>query len=245
MRNSTRAFLAEALVPAYNAFQEYYGEREMGYRKDTANAAAISEALYNFPEHAFYDYEKLLSGRGIQFPKAYRSWLAQQDPSYELVTDFGNAWKHRRLDRKGSQLTSLDDVQENIAIVRYKDELGFYYASRKYIIVQLRNGKEVELGGAIKLAMSLVCNQMVELGVVSVLPTLVLKKPNFVSRKEVEIQPPLRWRIQRGEFCSAQPRAMIYQEGDGTITYGPPDGQFNVTMPFEIVVEKSWLEERS
>jgi hypothetical protein len=240
MRDTTRAFLVEVLAPSYKQFLDYYYGREVGFRKDTANAAAVSEALLNYPDHAFHEYGEAMKTRGARRASDYRRMLWQQSRSYEIVSDFANAWKHRSLSRKGVTIQSLDSVQENVAIVRYKDDEGFYYATRKFIVVNLSDGTEVELGDRIRESMTLVTAEMLELGVVTVLPTLPKKKANFVSRQEAISEPIMRCRVQQAEKYFFQFRAMIFRETEGTITYGPPDGLFDGTVPIEVSVEAKW-----
>jgi hypothetical protein len=240
MRDTTRAFLVEVLIPSYEQFLGYYYGREVGFRKDSSNAAAVSEAMLNYPDHAFHEYGEAIKTRGAHRASDYRSMLWRQSRSYEIVSDFANAWKHRSLSRKGATVRSLDSAQENVAIVRYRDDEGFYYATRKYIVVKLSDGTEVELGDRIRESMTFITGEMLELGVVPVLPTIPKKKANFVSRQEAISEPIMRCRVRQAEKYSFQFRAMIFREAEGTITYGPPDGLFDGAVPIEVSVEAKW-----
>src|SRR5438093_10278345 len=143
MRHTARDHFLHVVLPAFRDFASYYSNREMGLRRDTKNASAIAGALRDLPEHVFYD---LNGNTGYATNRSYRESFWPQSRAYQVICNFADVWKHRSISRPDRLLSCVDDIIEYYALIRYADEEGVYYGSRKLLVATLSDKSEQDLG---------------------------------------------------------------------------------------------------
>src|SRR5687767_3222737 len=130
MIHTSRQHFLHAVLPALCEFVDYHTNREIGLRRDTQRAAILAGSLRDLPEHVFGEINDPNCVQGYADNTAYREAYCQLYPSYRLVCNFADAWKHRRLNRKVRMISSVDDIVEYHMLIRHEDEKGFYYLGR-------------------------------------------------------------------------------------------------------------------
>lgn len=229
MRHCPRSFFVEVVCPAYKEFINHYNIREIGFRQDTKNGANLAEALLNLPEHIFKDESLKQLVEPHSKSRSYRESFWQNNLPYEIICDFANAWKHRTISRQDKQLSSLDNIIEKVIIVKYQDDEGDYYVTRKTVSLICLNRKFYDLGDLLIYSMKLWINELIRLRVIDTEPPLPMPISTYVSRSQANNLPVMRVLLQIGEYVEIHQEPYIYEPNSGLLrlaTGEPFDAQF-------------------
>ncbi|GAF98811.1 unnamed protein product, partial [marine sediment metagenome] len=124
------AYFYENVVASYNAFSGALKNNVSGMSKDLRAAINSATALYHFREHIPRIHQKT------------RKELAKKCPDYDLLGDIVNAAKHRALTRGNPQVSSANDIFEQVVFTKYRDEEGEYFSSEKTVLVKLKDNSD-------------------------------------------------------------------------------------------------------
>lgn len=237
MRNTARSHFVEVVFPAFESFAAHYANREIGLRRDTKNGAMLAEALRDLPEHVYADLEPVLSPT-FKSSRQYREsfWLGLD--AYEIVCDVANCWKHRKINRSGRTISSLDDVKEYIAFVRYEDHEGFYYGSRKMVTVSA-SGRDHELSALLSNSTRLWAEELVARSIIPRAPKLPQCEPIFHSREELRLLSKIRILGQTSERLEIQLAMMIFQVDLNAVRKVLPGEEFHNDFDVELEISTS------
>ncbi len=231
--SDTRHFLYEVVLPAYENFVTQYSIREVGLQRDKRCAADLAEKLLHLPEYAFVELDDPNCHAGYTTAYQYRQAIGPLFPPYEIVCDFGNAWKHRKLDRKGKKLADIDDVREAVAHIRYKDGQGYYYASTKLLLARLSDGLDHDLAGYLVASTAMWCHELLTRKLIDRLPTLPQVPEPYFTRKQADRLAPMRLYAHAQESFSFQPVAMVYDSTVKLLTPLKKGDAFNCYIKHE------------
>lgn len=240
MRHTARSHFVEVVLPAFETFVGHYTGRELGMRTDTKNAAVVAGALRDLPEHLYHD--PTAAAVDIQrhgSPEVYRESFWPKDHSYRLVCDFANAWKHRNLRSPHKRmLASLDDTKEIHAIVQYRDNQGYYYASRKLVTIASHN-REHDLGYLLSSSVRMWCQELLRLALIPKMPPLPALLPPHLTRADVEQLAKFRILGQKGERLEIGQKMLIYRGHENALTPAMPGEHFEAQLKVEFAIAPS------
>lgn len=238
MRHTAKAYLIEVLIPAYETFLDHIENRIMGYRQDTQKAANVAEYCLHLADHVFNENKSRFSGTGIKTLREYRTKLFQAYPSYEIICDFANTWKHRNINRDGRKLSSLDSVKEIFGIIRYQDEDGYYYDTKKFVWLMLDDGQIVDAGPALHASLKMWIEELIQLKVIDSEPRFRQPSPKQVSRIQAKTTPMtiLGQEELTGEIMMV---TFVYHQDKGTFEKRQLSDKFDHTFPVLMKIEES------
>ncbi len=236
MKHNTRTYFVQRVLPSYETFVSYYNSGKFGVRKDTFNAGNIAESLLDIPEHIFTEIGTMT---GYENAGKFLKSISDNNRSYKIVCDLANVTKHREIDRYNPSFTSLDDVKEYIAIVRYEDILGQYYRTRKLLEVNLSDGSQCDITEILQDSVMLWSNQLLSLGLIPDMPKLPELLPTFIKRKDNRFDSEIRFVGNAGEEIKFPPRKMIFREGKNIITECAPGEKFRFVGKFVAEIGES------
>ena len=208
------------------AFNEYNAERKrgtIGRSSDLRLAVNAASALYHFREHlpaTSRPSKRELSGRC---------------PDYKLLGDAANASKHGAIDRDSPQLTSAENIVEELVLTKYQDTTGAYWHAEKVVLLHLNDGTTRELHDVMRNVFNLWVDELHARGILPKLSAVapdefvvpVRSSDDGTSQIAAEIVQGLRFRqhvrlqefnhetgvIQPIDLTGAQVRMRIYRPG--------------------------------
>ncbi|HEY0459211.1 MAG TPA: hypothetical protein VGC97_08755 [Pyrinomonadaceae bacterium] len=234
MKNNARAYFVERVIPSYATFVDYYNNREIGLKKDTFNAGNTAEALRDIPEHIFIE---LGSTIGFNNAYKYRESVSDRYKYYKIVCDLANVIKHRQINKNNPTFSSLDNIKESVACVRYDDILGKYYKKRKLLEITLSDGNIDEIGELLQKSILLWAKELFNFGVIPQMPKLPELIPLFVKRKDKRLDGEIIMLGHKGEYFEQQVRALIYNKGKNALIKsqsGKKFGKSKIPITFKI-----------
>lgn len=223
MAHKTRTYIVENLLSYYKEFVDYYNKLEFGKHITTYKAGQIAESLLNLPEYIHYE---IGVKTGFDTAKQFRDSIRTSQKNYEIVCDLANVVKHNRISRDGKTFTDINDIKESIAIVKYRDIFGKYYATRKILEINLLDGKSVEVSDLLLASILLWLGKVVDLNLIPEVPKLPEVQPKFIPRKVAKLANEVTILGNIGEYMEEQFRAMVYRKNINQITDRKPDEKF-------------------
>lgn len=243
MKHAARDHFLHAVLPAFEQFSSYYSNRTLGLRRDTRNAAAVAEALRDLSDHAFHDLDDPSISSGHKSPRAYRESFWNYCKEYQITCNFADAWKHHTLSRKDKLITSITDIIELIALIRYTDKNGHYYACRKLLICQLINGSAIELGSILENSLYFWIIELTQRGIISKKPFLPKLPSYFQSRKEAITQPPMEFIAYTKEPFQIPQRCFVFEKNAKAPRLLQKADTFHFPYQLIVTIQKSPLQE--
>jgi hypothetical protein len=155
MFDDLKAQFFEGIIEPYQEYVRVRNTSESGLNKDLRNAIDVATALYHFREHFPQQQQKT------------RSQLAQICPDYDLLGDVVNASKHGNLTRGTPQITSAQDIYEEVRITQYEDQQGEYWGSAKDVVVELQDGSHRDLYTIITNVVNMWIDELHGIGIIS------------------------------------------------------------------------------
>ena len=161
--HSARHHLLQVVLPTYEQFGLTLTDGIAGDRRDLRAAGRAAEACLNLADHLARDPACKDQAPGTLGSKAYVAKLTSQYDYFAITRDIANVFKHRTISRPDRTIDSIDSVKENVALVRFNDSQGYYYALRKLVIVTLLDGRRLYVGDVIFKCISDLISEMIEL----------------------------------------------------------------------------------
>ena len=222
--------MVESLLPNFDRFRECYENNVLGLRRDLMNAAAVAESCLHLADQVFAEEKVAVANSGISTVKSYRESLWTSQPSYEYVCNFADAWKHRELKRRDRKMSSVDDAQLICGIIRYEDQEGFYYDSRKLLTLKCLDGKTRDLAHMIFLSVQMWIGELLKRRKIDQPPTLKKLAPKFRRRQEVAPTPTVKFLGQKQEFFDEMIKFFIYDAATDAFQDVPPGEKFDTEI---------------
>jgi hypothetical protein len=229
MKQARRYFLGTVLREYQRFVREYPGP-QLATFGDPAYAKELAVALLHQADYTYRD--ALVAPKLQHFPKLkdYRKSLWERCNEYEIVCDCADAFKHSRLDRKDRTLTSMHQIEEVVAMVRYEDELGSYNEGRKLLVVTLDDGQKREISSLFEIAVEMWCHELLNLSLIETRPSLPTLPSWFRTREEVAAREKFVITGRAGEELRLQFVLAIVRKGTNTVQICYPGGD-RATMP--------------
>lgn len=239
MRHTARDHFLQVVLPAFWDFTSYYSTREMGLRRDTKNAATVAGALRDLPEHISHD----LNGEtGYATNKSYRESFWPQSKAYQIICNFADAWKHRSISRPDRLLSCVDDIIESLALIRYTDQQGIYYGTRKLLTARLADGREGDLGLLLLTSLTVLAHELVRRALLPRIPDLPTLPTYFQSRDEAASALPVRVICHVQEQFELPQRCLIFEVNTGAPRPLKPGEAFDCQCPVAVEVQASPIQ---
>lgn len=220
-------------------------DRNAAGSKLISASATLAEKLLNLPDYIFNEDPRPTLSPPYPTVKQYRENHAwRQEPFYEYICDFANAWKHRRISRDGRKISNISDVQEIVGICRYVDEAGEYYRSRKYIFAKLVDGNLIDMREMLTKSLEFWGRELFSINILDSIPFSPSYKDPHIERLNPLYKKPLILHAINGEndfSPTVQAFRFDYQTG---ILQPAQDKNFNGEANLEILVHRSPLSKR-
>lgn len=239
MRHTAKTYLIEILIPAYEAFLNHIENRVMGFRQDTQRAAIVAENCLHLADHVFNEKTTQFSEKGIRSIKDYRAMLFRTHQYYEIVCDFANSWKHRNINRKGKKLSSLDSAKEIFGIIRYQDQDGYYYDTKKFVWLILDDGQIHDFWELLHASLEMWIEELIQLQVIDSAPIFQQPASIQVSRSQAATRPQMKFLAGEGLPVEIKLEGLIFRQENGTVERHKQGDEFNYTFSMNLTVEKS------
>jgi hypothetical protein len=234
-----RKLLVEQILPALKRFKDGYIERDVGLGQDIARAADLADLLLNLPEYIFRDGNVPAEVSTYKSARDYREqYLWKKVPGYEIVCDFANSWKHRKVTRDGRTMNGMEDVEEAIGVCRYFDSADSYYCQHKLVLIQTLSQGGVELRRLLVSVTYLLTKELARVGVAPEVPFDTFAFGEFTSRADAAALPPLRMHGFVGEPMAQRLRTLDFDSSKGWIESKPGTG-FNPQFTMMSVIKPS------
>ena len=223
---TARFAYVEMALPAFEAFMQGYVNRQIGLRRDIERASVVADALLNLPDYLFASGESTKIKSAWPAARAYRESMWLQEPAYELVCDFANAYKHRDISRDERKLNSIEDVIEVAAICRFHDDDGPYFRTLKRVHLRTTGGEVSDMRRLLAAAMRFWEHELVGLGVIPHAPRHLLKFSEAVPRNDAQTNTPLQLLARKGEYMELKLECMEFYQSTSSLDFIAPDATF-------------------
>ncbi|MEZ0608131.1 hypothetical protein ACAW74_06435 [Fibrella sp. WM1] len=130
-------FLLE-VQQSYLSYLSIKKNMHMGDSTDLRKAMECATPMYHFGEH-LADY------LSKDFNKEFNEEIKRDCSDYSLLKDVVNVHKHRKINRGKISLSNINQVQEVLCIIEFKDFIGKYTEAEKMILLTLDDGRERDL----------------------------------------------------------------------------------------------------
>lgn len=128
-----------------------------------------------------------------------------------MTQDIANSWMHRVISDPAKLIDGLSSLLERWALVRYADGDGQYFATRKVVLVRLRDGSELFGEDVIAQCISELVTELIRLGVIQTPPRLAHIRRK-VLRTDIPAKPRMEMRGVQGEYSESTPIVLEYDE---------------------------------
>jgi hypothetical protein len=236
-----RKLLIEQILPALAQFKQGYIERDVGLGQDVRRGAHLAELLLNLPDYIFREDSLPVALSAYKNAREYREqYCWKQNPGYELVCDFANAWKHRKITRDGRKMNGMDDVVEAYAMCRYFDAEGAYYCGHKLVLLQTTiDTRHVELRRLLISTTAFWAKELQRLGIAPELPNDTFDFGEFTTRRDAATLPPLHFHAFVGEPFNALTRSLDFDLASRSWIEAIPGSGFQCELKLEFEVHPS------
>jgi len=169
--------------------------------------------------------------------------MSDSNSHYKIVCDLANAIKHRQITKNNPSFSSLDDVKESVATVRYVDILGKYYRTRKLLEITLLDNSVHDIGELLHKSILLWSNQLISLRLIPAMPKLPELLPKFAKRNDDRFKENIHMLGYVDEYFEARFRALIYRKSTNTITEIASGEKFGASkIPVTMKIDHSPFE---
>lgn len=223
--HSARHHLLQVVLPTYEQFGNTLTDGIAGDRRDLLATGRAAEACLNLADHVAKDPACKDRVPGAPRSKDYVEQLTQQNHWFAVTRDIANVFKHHAISRDRRTIDSIDALKEHVALVRFTDSDGYYYAMRKLVIVKLRDGKRLYVGDIIYEWIAGWIRELVRLQQIPSAPHLKRLPPRLVRREDVPRQPAIAMRAEQGEYFESNITVLEYDCVNDT--YGPVRGKLD------------------
>lgn len=208
--HSPRHYFLQVVIPAYEELGRILLDGVLGNRRDLVAAGRAAEACLHLADHIARDPVV-----GSQVPGAPKSKLYIQDLSkryryFAIAKDMANAFKHRKISDQERRLEGVESLVERWALIRFSDDEGHYWATRKVVIVRLNGGVEIFAEDVIERCIAAWSVELTRLNVIPSPPRIELAPKRFLTRDEVPERPRIEMLAQEGEYFESQPILLSY-----------------------------------
>lgn len=226
--HSPRHYFLQVVIPAYQELGKILLDGVLGNRRDLIAAGRAAEACLHLADHIARDPTVGPQVPGAPKAKRYIQDLSTRYRHFAIVKDIANAFKHRRISDLERRLEGLESLMERWALVRFTDNKGHYWATRKVVIVRLSDGTEMFAESVIERCISEWSTELVRLNVIPSAPRIELTLKRFSARDEVPEKPRIEILAREGEYFECQPVLLSYDaERD---TFRPIEGKIGSVL---------------
>ncbi len=223
--HSARHHFLQVVLPAYEQFGNTLTDGIAGDHRDLLAAGRAAEACLNLADHLATDPTCRDRIPGAPKSKSYVTQLTKQYDNFAIIRDIANAFKHRVISRVDRTIDSIDSVKEHVALIRFTDSEGYYYASRKLVIVSLRDGRRLYVGDVLFGCIGDWMREMLRLNQIPSALHIKRLPPRLLRRQDVLKQPCIEMRAEQGEYFESNITVLEYY--DNNDTYGPVRGKMD------------------
>jgi len=210
-------------MPTYEQFGNTLTDGIAGDRRDLLAVGRAAEACLNLADYVAKDPACRDRVPGAPKSKNYVEQLTQQNHWFAVTRDIANVFKHHAISRTDRNIDSVDALKEHVALVRFADSDGYYYAMRKLVIVSLRNGERLYVGDILYECIAAWIRELMRLQQIPSAPHLKRVPTRLVCRHDVPRQPSIEMRAEQGEYFESNITVLEYDSVNDT--YGSLRGK--------------------
>lgn len=154
MFNDINTYFHESIWDTYQKYVKTKKDFKAGLSNDLRSAINLGTMLFHLREHI------------PQVQRKTRKALGIICPDYNLLGDIVNASKHGTLTDGNTNITTADQIYEQIISTEYKDRKGIYRHVEKSVFVRLNNGYERDLHEVIINVLNMWLSELHGLGII-------------------------------------------------------------------------------
>lgn len=235
----TRNFYVTQVLPALEAFQENYENRDLNTGADIAIAHRLAEALNSLPERIWLEEPKPIDAAGFSGGKAYRAHVRKVFPRYGYVIDFANSWKHDELGNGSRTIDSYAQIETRLAGCIYKDDKGPYLATRKLLWLRLKSGLLADVRRELLASTQYWTEKLMQFGLIDRVDPRRYSYSEDTSRVEAAQQRNIRVHGIVGEPMNSPTAVLEYDYQAGHLITVKPGTIQTIDIPFDFVIAES------
>lgn len=236
--HSSRHYFLQVVLPAYEELGRILLDGVIGNRRDLIAAGRAAEACLHLADHLATDPAHNGAIPGAPKSKKYIKHLAENYPYFSIAKDIANSFKHRNISDDQRKIEGIESILERWALIRFTDAAGYYWATRKVVIVRVKGGAEMFAEDIIEGCVAEWVQELLRLGVISSAPRIERVPKRFLVRADVPTKPSIEMRAEQGEYFESQPVILSYDHGRDM--FQPMQGKIgSVDIDVKMVVSPS------
>lgn len=186
----------------------------VGGRRDLISLGRAAEACLHLADHVAGDENSAKRIPGAPKSREYIKDLSKRFRYFSIAKDIANSFKHRKITDEDRRLDGIESLKERWALLRFKDDAGHYFATRKVVLVRLKGGVEIFAEDVIERCVAAWTVELIDLGVIPSKPRIALVPKRLLLRSEVPARPFIEMRAETGEYFESQPILLDYDSSN-------------------------------
>ena len=216
----------DSLIPKYHEMNESLNSRVIGrgeIKRHTLDMAGYLNNMVDFIAHerASYIRDSWNAIKATQFRDALeKGTFTIGGQSYSgqclgIVRDLANVSKHKKIGRTNALINDIEEVKECIMMIRYEDEIGYYYGTNTTAVAKLIGSGYVPCEIPIALTFQLFTDMLVNLEILPAAPSQLPSIRGFYrSRNQVENASECEIDVQEKMVGAVILRDFIYEDAN-------------------------------
>ena len=173
---------------------------------------------------------------GAPKSRDYIKDLAHRFFDFAVTRDVANAFKHKKLSVQDKTLDGSEALLDRWALIRFEDEKGVYWATRKIVLVRLNDGRVLFAEDLIYRSIRLWGGELVRLGMIPAQPSTVHRIAKSCPRPPVDARPKISMIARASEWFESQPIVLFHDSASNNyVTPSEPIGYVEIDV--EMLVE--------
>lgn len=234
--HSARLNFLQVVIPAYEEMGRKLADGVTGDRRDVIALAHAAAACLHLSDYAAREAKPHHFVPGAPKSKDYIKELSRRSRDFAITRDVANAFKHKKVSDQDRTLDGIEALLERWALIRYYDEQGFYWGTRKIVLIRLNDGREILAEDLIWRCIKFWAGELARLELIPSEPNLGLATPKYSPRPKSESRPKISMMARAGEWFESQPIVLFYDSASDSFV--PPTERIcHVEVDVEMLVE--------
>lgn len=238
--HNARLNFLQVVIPAYEEMGRTLLDGVTGDRRDIVALGRAAAACLHLSDYVAREAASHHDIPGAPKSRDYIKDLAHRFHDFAVTRDVANSFKHRELTDQDRTLDGIEALLDRWALIRFKDEKGFYWATRKVVLVRLNDGRELLAEDLIYRCIRLWANELVRLCIIPAQPSTVHVTPKSCPRPPVDARPKISMIGRAGERFECQPIVLYHDsESNSYLVLSKSIGRVEVEV--EMLVEPAFF----
>src|SRR4051812_7057360 len=183
--HDTRFKFLQTALPLYRQLLDDMHARVIGNSEELHRVANVCDALLDIPDYVWGESPRPAATSKFKRKEDYYNDTRKRNRAYAIASDIANAHKHGKISRADGEIKSIADVVEAMMVVRFNDAQGEYYRNVKGVVVNLTDGKQIDVRTILHDAMFFCAHELFVLGLIpTLLPVHHLRYDPYLLRSD-------------------------------------------------------------